>query len=66
MTTKSPEEILGSYAYMAPEQIAPKTRYSTVLPTIDIFNFGVLTYEIFTGHLPFGPWNTNEDIGVLS
>lgn len=57
-----PKEILGSYAYMAPEQITPKNRLNTILPTIDIFNFGVLCFEMFTNQLPFGAYKFQEDI----
>lgn len=57
-----PEQIFGSYAYMAPEQIAPLKRKNTLLPTIDIFSFGVVCYEMFTGRLPFGPWEKYDDL----
>ncbi len=57
-----PEQIFGSYAYMAPEQLSPIKRKNTLLPTIDIFSFGVVCYEMFHGALPFGPWNTHDDI----
>lgn len=58
-----PDVILGSYAYMPPEQINPFTRRDTLLPTIDIFAFGVLCYELFAGRYPFGPWELEQDIG---
>lgn len=57
-----PEQIFGSYAYMAPEQLSPVKRKNTLLPTIDIFSYGVVLYEMFTGHLPFGKWEKHEDI----
>jgi len=57
-----PEQIFGSYAYMAPEQLSPSKRKNTLLPTIDIFSFGVVCFELFTGHLPFGPWENHDDI----
>lgn len=57
-----PKEVLGSYAYMAPEQLAPKNRMNTILPTIDIFNFGVLCFELFSRRLPFGPYRVQSDI----
>lgn len=57
-----PEQIFGSYAYMAPEQLSPLKRKNTLLPTIDIFSYGVVLYEMITGHLPFGKWEKHEDI----
>lgn len=57
-----PEQVFGSYAYMAPEQLSPSKRKNTLLPTIDIFSFGVVCYEILHGKLPFGPWNNHDDI----
>lgn len=63
--TQRPEQIFGSYAYMAPEQVSPKHRSQTLLPTIDIFNYGVICFELFTGGIyPFGRWNTTEDIAA--
>ncbi len=58
----SPGEIFGSYNYMAPEQVKPLTRRDTLLPAIDIFAFGVVCFELFTGRLPFGDWALEEDM----
>ncbi|MEZ4962619.1 MAG: FHA domain-containing serine/threonine-protein kinase [Saprospiraceae bacterium] len=58
----SPGEIFGSYNYMAPEQVKPVTRRDTLLPAIDIFAFGVVCFELFTGRLPFGEWALEEDM----
>lgn len=58
-----PAEVLGSYTYMPPEQLHPLQRMETLLPTIDLFAFGVIGYELFTGRLPFGPWERESDIG---
>jgi serine/threonine protein kinase len=61
---RKPVEIFGTYMYMPPEQANPKNAYVTILPTIDIFAFGVLMYELFAGKLPFGPLRRNTDLGT--
>ena len=57
-----PKQIFGTYAYMPPEQVKPVHRNSTVLPTTDIFSFGVLMYQLLTGSLPFGDLNDESDL----
>jgi serine/threonine protein kinase len=57
----TPTQIFGTYAYMPPEQIKPD-REATVLPTTDIFSFGVMMYQIITGKLPFGQLNDERDL----
>ena len=57
-----PTEITGTVIYMAPEQAKPKNREVTVLPTMDIFAFGVMMYQLITGEFPFGPLNTEDDL----
>jgi serine/threonine protein kinase len=57
----SPAQIFGTYAYMPPEQVIGN-RDATVLPTTDIFSFGVMMYFILTGRLPFGPLETEDDL----
>jgi WD40 repeat protein/serine/threonine protein kinase/DNA-binding XRE family transcriptional regulator len=44
-----PDIILGSLAYLSPEQI----RDEPVTPRTDIYSLGVLLYEILTGKQPF-------------
>jgi serine/threonine protein kinase len=57
-----PKERFGTFAYMPPEQINPKRGNATVLPTTDIFSFGVMTYQLLTGRLPFGELMVESDL----
>lgn len=59
-----PQQIFGTYAYMPPEQVVPKSGDATVLPTTDIFSFGVMMYELLTGSLPFGRLDDHEDLAM--
>ena len=59
-----PKEIFGTYFYMAPEQANPKNREVTVLPTMDIFAFGVMMYNLITDASAFGPLYTDNDLPV--
>lgn len=58
-----PDQIFGTYAYMAPEQANRARGGATVLPTSDVFSFGVLAYQLLTGELPFGPLESHNDLG---
>jgi serine/threonine protein kinase len=63
-----PKDQMGTWLYMPFEQLSPRNRKETILPTIDIFAFGVIAYEMFTGHLPFGGLtqeNLDRDIANL-
>ena len=55
------KEIFGTYAYMPKEQMNPK-KDVTVLPTTDIFSFGVVMYELFTSTYPFGTITDNNEL----
>lgn len=57
-----PDQIFGTYAYMPPEQVNRVRGGATVLPTTDIFSFGVLVYQLLTGFLPFGTLESHNDL----
>ena len=57
-----PKEVFGTYAYMPPEQVNPRRGDATVLPTTDIFSFGVMMYQLLTFELPFGALNNEGDL----
>ena len=59
-----PTEIAGTVAYMAPEQAKPKNRDVTVLPTMDIFAFGVMMYQLITDEYPFGPLTDENELVI--
>lgn len=57
-----PQQRFGTIAYMPPEQVNPKRGNATVLPTTDIFSFGVMMYQLLTGSLPFGELSAEADV----
>lgn len=60
-----PRQIFGTYAYMPPEQVKRNRGDATVLPTTDIFSFGVMMYQLLTGgNLPFGNLENENDLVV--
>lgn len=54
-------QIFGTYAYMPPEQVKA-IRKASVLPTTDIFSFGVMMFQLLTGELPFGKLEDQNDL----
>lgn len=54
-------QMFGTYAYMPPEQLNRK-KNATVLPTTDIFSFGVMMYQLITNELPFGKLDDESDL----
>lgn len=58
-----PKQLFGTYPYMPPEQVnPPRGGKATVLPTTDIFSFGVMMYEMMVGKLPFGELVKDEQL----
>lgn len=57
-----PQQQFGTFPYMPPEQINPRRGNATVLPTTDIFSFGVMMYQLLTYELPFGECVTESDL----
>ena len=59
-----PTFIAGTVAYMAPEQAKPKNMEVTVLPTMDLFAYGVMIYYLTTHKFPFGALDNHNDLVV--
>ena len=59
-------QTFGTLAYMSPEQINPKKAISVVLPTTDIFSFGVVLYEMLFHQYPFGDLEEEGDVAIYT
>ena len=57
-----PNQVFGTYAYMPPEQAVRARGGATVLPTTDIFSFGVLLFQLLTNQLPFGSLESHNEL----
>ena len=62
---KRPKQMQGTPLYMAPEMFDRVGGGVTYLPTVDIWSFGVMMYEILTGgSFPFGNIEKIDDLPI--
>lgn len=61
-----PIQKFGTIIFMPPEQLNPEKGEATVLPTTDIFSFGVMMFLLLTGELPYGQLNNQNDLVVYT
>ena len=55
--------VFGTYAYIAPEQLDRRKAFKAMDAVTDIFSFGVTMYEVLSGgHLPFGSLTNDSEL----
>ena len=60
---KRPKQMQGTPLYMAPEMVERVGGGVTYLPTVDLWSFGVMMYELLTGGaFPFGDIESMGDV----
>jgi serine/threonine protein kinase len=55
------EQIFGTWAYLAPEQANNKVAFKALDAVTDVFSFGVMMFELFTGEYPFPPYKIGSE-----
>ena len=56
--------LVGSQAYMSPEQL--NNTGGKLSPATDIWAFGILVYELFTGERPFDKPGVTSDVQIIT
>jgi len=59
------EHIFGTWAYIAPEQANNKIAFKALDAVADIFSFGIMMFELFTGRFPFPPYKIETEKDLL-
>jgi len=59
------EQVFGTWAYLAPEQANNKVAFKALDAVTDIFSFGVMLFELFTGEYPFPPYKIDSEKALV-